>query len=159
MCVTCEVCGGRARVGAPQETIKGGQRAHYSASGDTTDVAAVSGLSHASFPCFRSKRPVFWHELCTARAATALLYVPSVVIYGIFLTLKTPSSLSRTLVNVRMYCCVFFAFQLFVFRLSQVGGVVETNRPDTKNAQYQACIKQGDLLLNRVQKLGRVVDA
>ena len=42
---------------------------------------------------------------------------------------------------------------------SQVGGVVETNRPDTKNAQYQACIKQGDFLLNRVQKLGRVVDA
>lgn len=49
--------------------------------------------------------------------------------------------------------CGFFSF------LVQVGGVVETNRPDTKNAQYQACIKQGDLLLNRVQKLGRVVDA
>eukprot|EP00752_Nemacystus_decipiens_P006181 g5578.t1 len=44
-------------------------------------------------------------------------------------------------------------------KIDKVGGVVETNRPDTKNAQYQACIKQGDLLLNRVQKLGRVVDA
>lgn len=48
---------------------------------------------------------------------------------------------------------------LRVFCVCQVGGVVETNRPDSKNAQYQACIKQGDLLLNRVQKLGRVVDA
>ncbi|CAM9571317.1 unnamed protein product [Ectocarpus sp. 12 AP-2014] len=44
-------------------------------------------------------------------------------------------------------------------KIDKVGGVVETNRPDSKNAQYQACIKQGDLLLNRVQKLGRVVDA
>eukprot|EP00904_Undaria_pinnatifida_P012431 jgi/Undpi1/8318/HiC_scaffold_25.g10787.m1 len=44
-------------------------------------------------------------------------------------------------------------------KIDKVGGVVETNRPDTKNAQYQACIKQGDVLLNRVQKLGRVVDA
>ncbi|CAN0104079.1 unnamed protein product [Ascophyllum nodosum] len=44
-------------------------------------------------------------------------------------------------------------------KIDKVGGVVETNRPDTKNAQYQACIKQGDFLLNRVQKLGRVVDA
>jgi len=37
-------------------------------------------------------------------------------------------------------------------------GVVETNRPDSKNAQYQATIKQGDLLLNRIQKLSRVIN-
>lgn len=52
-----------------------------------------------------------------------------------------------------VYCMLIFV------SFTQVGGVVETNRPDTKNAQYQACIKQGDLLLNRVQKLGRVVEA
>jgi len=39
-----------------------------------------------------------------------------------------------------------------------VGGILETMRPDSKNAQYQALIKQGDLLLNRVQKLSRVID-
>ena len=33
----------------------------------------------------------------------------------------------------------------------QVGGIVITNRPDSKNAQYQQCIKQGDILLNRYQ--------
>lgn len=43
--------------------------------------------------------------------------------------------------------------------VDKVGGVVETNRPDHKNAQYQNCIKQGDLLLNRIQKLGRVINA
>ncbi len=40
----------------------------------------------------------------------------------------------------------------------QVGGIVITNRPDSKNAQYQTCIKQGDILLNRVQKLSRVIN-
>ncbi|KAI9352789.1 26S proteasome subunit RPN7-domain-containing protein [Obelidium mucronatum] len=41
--------------------------------------------------------------------------------------------------------------------IDKVGGVVETNRPDAKNAQYQAAIKQGDLLLTRIQKLSRVI--
>lgn len=40
----------------------------------------------------------------------------------------------------------------------QVAGVIETMRPDAKNAQYQAAIKQGDLLLNRLQKLSKVID-
>ncbi|KAI9199707.1 26S proteasome subunit RPN7-domain-containing protein [Polychytrium aggregatum] len=41
--------------------------------------------------------------------------------------------------------------------IDKVGGIVETNRPDAKNAQYQSTIKQGDLLLNRIQKLSRVI--
>jgi len=43
-------------------------------------------------------------------------------------------------------------------KIDKVAGVVETNRPDSKNAQYQATIKQGDLLLNRIQKLSRVIN-
>jgi len=42
-------------------------------------------------------------------------------------------------------------------RIDAVGGVIETIRPDTKNAQYHNTIKQGDLLLNRIQKLSRVI--
>jgi len=41
-------------------------------------------------------------------------------------------------------------------KIDAVGGIVETVRADSKNAQYQLTIKQGDLLLNRVQKLSRV---
>jgi 26S proteasome regulatory subunit N7 len=41
--------------------------------------------------------------------------------------------------------------------IDKVNGVLETNRPNTTNAQYQNCIKQGDLLLNRIQKLSRVI--
>lgn len=43
-------------------------------------------------------------------------------------------------------------------KIDKVNGIVETNRPDTKNYQYQACIKQGDMLLNRIQKLSRVIN-
>lgn len=42
-------------------------------------------------------------------------------------------------------------------KIDKVNGVVETNRPDTRNAQYAEVIKQGDLLLNRVQKLSKVI--
>jgi len=42
-------------------------------------------------------------------------------------------------------------------RIDAVGEVIETIRPDTKNAQYHNTIKQGDLLLNRIQKLSRVI--
>lgn len=42
--------------------------------------------------------------------------------------------------------------------LLQVGGIIETKRPDQKNALYLETIRRGDLLLNRVQKLSRVID-
>lgn len=54
--------------------------------------------------------------------------------------------LSRFVAAGRLHCVI-----------DKVGGIVETNRPDTKNAQYQATIKQGDLLLNRIQKLSGVI--
>jgi len=43
-------------------------------------------------------------------------------------------------------------------KIDRVAGVVETNRPDGKNGLYQQVIKGGDLLLNRLQKLSKVVD-
>jgi 26S proteasome regulatory subunit N7 len=43
-------------------------------------------------------------------------------------------------------------------RVDRVAGLVETDRPDAKSALYQAAVKQGDALLNRVQRLARVAD-
>lgn len=43
-------------------------------------------------------------------------------------------------------------------KIDKVSGIVETNRPDNKNWQYQSTIKQGDILLNRIQKLSRVIN-
>ncbi|GAB0092641.1 hypothetical protein DMENIID0001_076500 [Sergentomyia squamirostris] len=57
------------------------------------------------------------------------------------------AELSRFIAAGRLHC-----------KVDRVGGIVETNRPDSKNWQYQATIKQGDILLNRVQKLSRVIN-
>lgn len=55
--------------------------------------------------------------------------------------------LSRFIADGRLHC-----------KIDKVRGIVITNRPDTKNAQYQSVIKHGDILLNRVQKLSRVIN-
>jgi 26S proteasome regulatory subunit N7 len=43
-------------------------------------------------------------------------------------------------------------------KIDKVGDIIETRRPDKKNAQYQEVIKKGDLLLNQIQRLVRVID-
>lgn len=65
--------------------------------------------------------------------------------------------------NINMHFLVrelsrFIAAGKLHCKIDKVAGVLETNRPDSKNALYQATIKQGDFLLNRIQKLSRVID-
>jgi len=43
-------------------------------------------------------------------------------------------------------------------KIDKVNGIIETTRPDARNAQYQSTIKHGDLLLNRIQKLSRIIN-
>lgn len=52
----------------------------------------------------------------------------------------------------------FIAASRLHAKIDKVNGIVETNRPDNKNWQYQETIKKGDLLLNRIQKLSRVIN-
>ncbi|KAG5438282.1 hypothetical protein PCANB_002769 [Pneumocystis canis] len=49
--------------------------------------------------------------------------------------------LSKFIANKQLNCII-----------DRVNGIIETNRPDSKNAQYQLLIKQGDHLLNKLQK-------
>lgn len=51
----------------------------------------------------------------------------------------------------------FISTQRISCKIDKVAGIVETNRSDAKNAQYQRIIKEGDVLLNRLQKLARVI--
>jgi 26S proteasome regulatory subunit N7 len=51
----------------------------------------------------------------------------------------------------------FIAAGRLTAKIDKVGGIVETNRLDTKNLQYVKTIKEGDLLLNRIQKLTKVI--
>jgi 26S proteasome regulatory subunit N7 len=55
--------------------------------------------------------------------------------------------LSRFVAAGRLHC-----------KIDAVQGVLETTRPDSKNHFYQATLRDGDLLLNRVQKLSRVIN-
>ncbi|KAF8533578.1 26S proteasome subunit RPN7-domain-containing protein [Trichophaea hybrida] len=41
--------------------------------------------------------------------------------------------------------------------IDRVNGVIETNRPDDKNRQYNELVKQGDQLLTKLQKFGQAV--
>lgn len=41
--------------------------------------------------------------------------------------------------------------------VDRVAGVVETNRPSTKSARYEGVVKQGDVLLNSIQRLSKVL--
>jgi len=56
------------------------------------------------------------------------------------------SELSRFIANGRLHCSI-----------DKVHGIVETTRPSLKNAQYDTVIKQGDILLNEVQRLSKVL--
>eukprot|EP00871_Galdieria_phlegrea_P004602 jgi/Galph1/5142/GphlegSOOS_G3687.1 len=55
--------------------------------------------------------------------------------------------LARFIVSGRINC-----------KIDRVNGIIETTRPDTRNAMYQQTIKQGDIILNKIQKLSRVID-
>lgn len=41
-------------------------------------------------------------------------------------------------------------------KVDKVAGVLETTRPDVKSALYHSVIKQGDALLNRLQRIQRL---
>lgn len=55
--------------------------------------------------------------------------------------------LSRYIAAGRLHC-----------KIDKVNGIVETTRPDNKNRQYQLFIKQGDHVLNKIQRLSRVIN-
>ncbi|KIJ91565.1 hypothetical protein K443DRAFT_14295 [Laccaria amethystina LaAM-08-1] len=57
---------------------------------------------------------------------------------------------------VNRFVLVFPLSRLNAF-IDKVHGIVETARPSLKNAQYEKVAKQGDVLLNRVQRLSKVL--
>lgn len=56
------------------------------------------------------------------------------------------TDLSRFIPNKKLNCII-----------DRVNGIIVTNRPDNKNAQYQELVKQGDALLTKLQKYGAAV--
>lgn len=92
----------------------------------------------------REMRILAYNQLLQSYRSLTLDYMA----YSFGVTTKfVDQELSKFIAAGRLHC-----------KIDKVNGIVETNRPDTKNYQYQACIKQGDMLLNRIQKLSRVIN-
>ena len=73
-------------------------------------------------------------------------YVICLFSFGAFDTHSPCSDLQKFISSGRLNCTI-----------DKVKGIVETNRPSSKNAQYETVVRQGDLLLNSVQKLSKVL--
>lgn len=51
----------------------------------------------------------------------------------------------------------FISSNMLNCKVDKVNGIVHVNRTHSKNAHYQDIIKKGDLLLNRIQRLSRII--
>lgn len=52
----------------------------------------------------------------------------------------------------------FIASRRLNAKINKVSGVVESTRPNTKNAMYEDVLRRGDALMSRVQRLARALD-
>lgn len=102
-------------------------------------------LAHPHYRYYtREVRIIAYTQLLDSYRSLTLQYMADA--FGVSID-YIDAELSRFIAAGRLHC-----------KVDRVGKIVETNRPDNKNWQYQATIKQGDLLLNRVQKLSRVIN-
>lgn len=92
----------------------------------------------------REMRVIAYTQLLDSYRSLTLQYMADA--FGVSIE-YIDGELARFIAAGRLHC-----------KVDRVGKIVETNRPDNKNWQYQATIKQGDLLLNRIQKLSRVIN-
>lgn len=92
----------------------------------------------------REMRIIAYNQLLESYSSLTLTYMANS--FGVSAQF-IDKELSRFIAASRLHC-----------KIDRVNEIVETNRPDNKNWQYQETIKKGDLLLNRIQKLSRVIN-
>lgn len=98
--------------------------------------------AHADFVC-RELRVRVYAQLLESYRSVQLASMASA--FGVSVEFLD-RELSRFIALGRLHC-----------KIDKVGGIVDTNRPDSRNALYQSTIRIGDSLLNRIQKLARLV--
>ena len=93
----------------------------------------------------REMRILAYNQLLESYRSLTLQYMADA--FGVTVSF-IDQELARFIAAGRLHC-----------KIDKVNGIVETNQPqDSKNFQYQASIRQGDILLNRIQKLSRVIN-
>eukprot|EP01090_Pellita_catalonica_P021451 TRINITY_DN8030_c0_g1_i1.p1 TRINITY_DN8030_c0_g1~~TRINITY_DN8030_c0_g1_i1.p1 ORF type:complete len:398 (-),score=67.35 TRINITY_DN8030_c0_g1_i1:86-1108(-) len=98
---------------------------------------------HAKYFC-RELRVIAYKQLLSSYRSVKLASIAND--FGISVEFLD-KELSRFIASGRLHC-----------KIDKVGGIVVTTRPASKIAQYHDTIKQGDLLLNRVGKLSRIIN-
>ncbi|KAI8006227.1 26S proteasome non-ATPase regulatory subunit 6 [Camellia lanceoleosa] len=103
-------------------------------------------------PLFASPLPVYIRKVRTVVYSQFLESYKSVIIEAM------AKAFGVTVEFIDLELLRFIAAGKLHCKIDKVADVLETNRLDAKNALCQSTIKQGDFLLNRIQKLSRVID-
>ena len=74
-------------------------------------------------------------------------------------TVNTTEAERRLHWKIDLYIVPIVALLYALCTIDRVNGrgVIETNRPDDKNKQYQDVVRQGDQLITKLQKYGQAV--
>ncbi|EME31041.1 26S proteasome regulatory subunit N7 [Galdieria sulphuraria] len=101
-------------------------------------------LKPHTFYIIRELRIVAYHQFLISYQSVTLEAMAKA--FGLSTTFLD-KELARFIVSGRINC-----------KIDRIQGIIETNRPDTRNSLYQQTIKQGDVVLNKIQKLSRFID-
>lgn len=98
------------------------------------------------------------HATFIVREYRILAYAQFLEAYRSVMMSSMASSFGMSLPLLDKELSRFIAAGRINAKIDKVGDIVETSRPDKKNAQYTEIVKKGDLLLNQIQKLVRVME-
>ena len=98
------------------------------------------------------------HATYIVREYRILAYSQFLEAYRSVMMSSMAASFGMTLPLLDMELSRFIAAGRISAKIDKVGDIVETSRPDKKNAQFSEIIKKGDILLNHVQKLVRTIE-
>eukprot|EP00516_Mucochytrium_quahogii_P002620 CAMPEP_0203748156 /NCGR_PEP_ID=MMETSP0098-20131031/3102_1 /ASSEMBLY_ACC=CAM_ASM_000208 /TAXON_ID=96639 /ORGANISM=" , Strain NY0313808BC1" /LENGTH=394 /DNA_ID=CAMNT_0050636793 /DNA_START=245 /DNA_END=1429 /DNA_ORIENTATION=+ len=107
---------------------------------------------------FCTNRYISTHKDWLYREVRVLAYVQFLESYKSVTIQSMASSFGVSVPFLDKELAHFISSQRINAKIDKVGGVIETCQPNQANARYQSIIKQGDLLLNRVQMLSRAIN-
>ena len=116
-------------------------------------MASLYSVAFIHFSCIfvaasfisRKDTKINWGTTSFLISSFSFPHLNSFTVTSIRRLIPTTSKLSRFIAAGRLYASI-----------NKAHGIVETTRQSLKNAQYETVGKQGDVLLNEVQRLSKV---
>ncbi|KAJ3500340.1 hypothetical protein NLJ89_g9843 [Agrocybe chaxingu] len=114
--------------------------------GDLVKTCTIAATTSSSWLWRPSNRPTSSRLASSRRTHATTLTLQSLSgAFGVSIEF-VDAELSRFIASKRLHASI-----------DKVHGVVETTRPSLKNAKYEQVVKKGDILLNEVQRLSKVL--